>query len=298
MADQAGFHHVHTARGIICMVAGMGALTLSDAVVKWLTDGYPTGEIVFVRGIFVIIPLLMLSLRTGGLARLGSVDIRGQTLRALLFIVSVACFLSGLRYNSLALNVAIAFANPLFITALAPAMLGEHVGWRRWAAVLAGFAGVMVIVQPFGASINVYALLPLGAAFAGAFRDIITRQISRTDSSISMLFWSTLAVTLAGLSTVSFGDWQAPPMADFGLMVLTGFMSGLAHYLLIEAFVVAEAAVVAPFRYSALVWSVGLGWLLWDELPIATDWVGIVMLVASGLYILHRETARRKATAS
>ena len=86
-----------------------------------------------------------------------------------------------------------------------------------------------------------------------------------------------------------------PPLTDFGLMVLTGFMSGAAHYLLIEAFVVGEAALVSPFRYSALIWGVGLGYVLWEELPASSDWIGITLLVASGLYVLHREAVDRKA---
>ncbi|MEX2616758.1 MAG: DMT family transporter [Alphaproteobacteria bacterium] len=296
---EPGKYRINSGRGIACMVGGMGVLTASDAVVKWLTAGYPTGEIIFVRGLFVLIPILLICLRSGGgLAGLRVVNVRGQVLRAVMFIVSVFCFLTGLRYNPLALNVAIAFANPLFITALAPAMLGEHVGWRRWCAVLAGFAGVLIIVQPYGDVLNIYALLPLGAAAAGAFRDIVTRQISPTDSSASMLFWSTAAVSLAGLLTIAGGNWQAPPLSDFGWMVLTGVMSGIAHYLLIEAFVVAEAALVAPFRYSALLWGVALGYILWDELPAVHDWIGITLLVGSGLYIIHRQATLRKAAPS
>lgn len=291
----ASAYRSNSGRGIICMVIGMGVLTTSDAVVKWLTAGYPTGEIIFARGLFVVIPMVLWAIRTGALGQLRIVNVKGQGLRSLMFIISVFCFLTGLRYNPLALNVAIAFANPLFVTALAPAMLSEFVGWRRWAAVLVGFSGVVVIVQPFSATLNIYALFPLFAALAGAFRDLLTRQLSPTESSISMLFWSTGAVTVAGLSTSLLGGWQMPPIPELGLMILTGLMSGAAHYLLIEAFVAAEAAVVAPFRYSALIWGVALGYILWDELPAATDWIGIVMLVCSGLYILHRETALRKA---
>jgi drug/metabolite transporter (DMT)-like permease len=297
--SEPGKYRINSGRGIACMVGGMGVLTASDAVVKWLTAGYPTGEIIFVRGLFVLIPILLISLRAaGGLGGLRVVNFSGQAFRAVMFIISVFCFLTGLRYNPLALNVAIAFASPLFVTALAPSMLGEHVGWRRWAAVLAGFAGVVVIVRPFDDILNIYALLPLGAAAAGAFRDIITRRISNTDSTASMLFWSTAAVTLAGLLTASLGGWQTPSLADFGLMVLTGFMSGLAHYLLIEAFVVAEAALVAPFRYSALLWGVALGYILWDELPAVHDWIGITLLVGSGLYIIQRQAMSRKAAGS
>lgn len=294
MSDTGGYR-VHNSRGIFCMVVGMGLLTASDAVVKWLTDGYPTGQIIFIRGLFVVIPILLLTLRGSGLKTLRIVNFRGQGMRAAMFIISVFCFLTGLRYNALALNVAIAFASPLIVTALAPSILGEIVGWRRWTAVLTGFAGVIVIVQPFGDVLNVYALLPLGAAVAGAFRDIVTRRISTTDTSASMLFWSTGAVMLAGLLTFFSGDWPMPPLTDFGLMVLTGFMSGAAHYLLIEAFVVGEAALVSPFRYSALIWGVGLGYVLWEELPASSDWIGITLLVASGLYVLHREAVDRKA---
>ena len=296
---EPGKYRINSGRGIACMVGGMGVLTASDAVAKWLTEGYPTGEIIFVRGFFVLIPILMISLRSsGGLAGLRIVNFKGQGLRAGMFILSVFCFLTGLRYNPLALNVAIAFANPLFITALAPSMLGETVGWRRWCAVLAGFAGVVVIVKPFGDVLNIYALLPLGAAAAGAIRDILTRKISPTESSASMLFWATAAVSLAGFTTIAGGNWQMPPLPDFVLMVLAGLLAGTAHYLLIEAFVVAEAALVAPFRYSALLWGVALGYILWDELPAVHDWIGIALLVGSGLYIIHRQAVGRKAAHS
>ena len=294
MSDELGYRR-HTGRGIACMIAGGGLLTISDGFVKWLTDGYPVTQIIVMRGAFILLPMLILAWRLGKFSSLRVTRPAWQALRAVLFTASVFLFLNGLRFNPLAINTAIAFASPLIITALAAPLLGESVGWRRWNAVLIGFCGVLVIVRPVGDSINLYALLPLGTAVTGAFQDIITRRISDTESALSVLLCSTILVMLVASGFAVDGSWRLPTPFDFGLLVLTGLLSGAAHYLLIETFVLAEAAVVAPFRYSALIWGLLIGFLVWGDLPTESDWFGIFLIVGSGIYIIHRESKRRSA---
>ncbi|MDD9929310.1 MAG: DMT family transporter [Rhodospirillaceae bacterium] len=283
--------------GIACTVAGAGLLTTSDGFVKWLTDGYPVTQIIVIRGAFILLPMVLLAWRLGKLDTLRVRRPGWQLLRALLFTASVFLFLNGLRFNPLAINTAIAFASPLIITALAVPLLGETIGWRRWAAVLVGFGGVLAIVRPFGEAINLYALLPLACAVTGAFQDIITRRISDTESALSVLLCSTIVTMIAAACFMFDGTWRMPDAVDFGLLVMTGLLSGAAHYLLIETFVRAEAAVVVPFRYTALVWGLAIGFVVWGDIPSGLDWLGILLIVGSGIYIVHREALRRRASA-
>ena len=294
MTEASGYR-TRTGAGIVCMIIGAGLLTTSDGVVKWLAGGYPISQIIVLRGAFILLPMFILAWRMGKLRSL-RVSKRGpQMLRAILFTGSVFLFLNGLRFNPLAINTAVAFASPLIITALAAPFLGESIGWRRWSAVLVGFFGVLIIVQPFDDSINIYVLLPLGAAFTSACQDIVTRRMSDTESALSVLLCSTVLVMLVAACFAFAGNWRLPTMMDFALLVLTGLLSGAAHYLLIETFVLVEAAIVAPFRYSALIWGLLIGFLVWDHLPSRLNWLGICLIVGSGIYIIHRESGRRKA---
>ena len=275
-------------KGIALMVAGSGLITVSDAVIKWLTAGYSVGELLFIRGLFMFLPIALLVWKAGGPAVLRVKSWPGQLLRATTVIGSSFFFVTGLRHLPLADTTALAFAGPLFVTALAPVLLGERVGWRRWAAVLVGFAGVLVIARPTGPVLDPAILVPLGAALTGAFRDLLTRRLSATESSLSILVVSTAVVTLSGLATLPLG-WTAPKWTDLGLMAFSGMILGLAHYLIIEALRVAEAAAVVPFKYSTLLWAVVLGAVVFGHMPDGGMLVGAALIVASGLYILHRE---------
>ncbi|MBT6119665.1 MAG: DMT family transporter, partial [Rhodospirillaceae bacterium] len=205
-----------------------------------------------------------------------------------------ALFVTGLNVMPFADAVAMTLAGPLFLTALAVPILGEPVGWRRWTAVGIGFIGVLIMVRPGGEAMRLVAIFPLAAALAGAVRDLITRRMSRSESSLAMLFWTTAIVTMGGLTTLPFG-WVPPRIDDLGLLIATGFMLASAHYLFIEAFRLAQAAVIAPFKYTNLVWAVIIGLIVWGDLPDAWVFTGAALVVASGLYILHREAVRRRA---
>ena len=280
-------------RGIAYTILGGALLTTNDAVLKWLTGDYPVGQIMFVRGMFVFLPIALLVWRAGGIDALRINSIRGQSLRAVFAFTSGFLFITGLAFLPLADAIAITFAGPLFITALAPPLLGEHVGWRRWSAVLIGFAGVMVMIRPGAGAVQWAALLPLAASLSGAFRDLMTRRMAATETSISIMGFTNAAVVLAGLSTWPFG-WVPLVPGDVGLMALSGMLVGGAHFLLIERYRWAEAALVAPFKYTNMIWAVAFGFAVWGDLPDTWTVIGVAVVIGSGLFIVRREATRKK----
>ena len=276
-------------RAVICMLCGAALLTLNDALVKSLTKAYPVGELLFVRGFFILPWIALLAWRAGGLETLRVHNVTGQGLRAVCVIASSFLFISGLARLPLADAVAVAFTGPLFITAMAPLMLGEQVGWRRRLAVLGGFTGVLFIVRPGGDVLQWAVLFPLGAALCGGMRDLITRRISQTETSVAVLMVTTLAVMAAGLATAPFG-WAPLDPAHLWTFACSGVLVAGAHYLMIEAFRLGEAALVAPFKYTSMVWAVLFGFLIFGDLPDVWTLAGAGIVILAGLYILRRET--------
>ncbi|MDA0664312.1 MAG: DMT family transporter [Proteobacteria bacterium] len=281
-------------RGIAYMVLALLLLTLADAATKWLGDTLPVWQIVCLRAVFIFIPVGILVARTGGLASLRVHDRRGLALRVFYYIGSTTLIATSMILLPLADAATLLFAGPLFVTALAPIMLGEHIGWRRWVAVLVGFVGVVIMMRPTPEAMQPLALVPILAALFSTFRDIVTRRISATESTNAIMVWSTLGLVIAGLATIPFG-WVAVGWVDLALLALAGILGGIAHILMVEAFRVAEAALVSPFKYSAVIWAVALGYFIWGTVPDQFILVGGSFVIASGLYILHRETRRKKS---
>ncbi|MDX1528635.1 MAG: DMT family transporter [Gammaproteobacteria bacterium] len=276
------------AAGIACMLSGVALLTLSDAAAKWFTADYPVGQVVSIRALFILALILLISAARNRLSELRVRSYRAHLLRGGFACASTLLFVMGLSLLPLADAIAVTFAGPLFITALAPLILLERVGWRRWLAVLVGFAGVLLMVRPSGDYARLAVLLPLGAALSGSLRDLVTRRISIGESSTAILFSTNAIVLCAGVIFFP-AEWRLPDVADFVLMGLAGGLMGAAHYLHIEAFRLAEAAVIAPFKYTNMVWGVLFGFVIWGQLP--DRWVvgGSLVVIASGLYIFYRE---------
>ncbi len=281
-------------RAVICMLVGVALLAFNDGLVKSLTVHYPTGQILFIRGLFVLPWIFLLTLHGGGLHRLRINNFRGQSVRAVCVIASSFLFVSGLVYLPLADAIAAAFTGPLFITAMAPLMLGERVGWRRWLAVVAGFVGVVFMVRPGTDAIQWAILFPLGAALFGGMRDLITRRISRSETSVAVLLVTTAVVMLAGLTTAPFG-WSALSTSHLWKFAASGLLVAGSHYLMIEAFRLGEAAMVAPFKYSSVLWGVLFGFLLFGDLPDLWTLTGAAIVIVAGLYILRREMQLKRS---
>ncbi len=275
-------------RGMACMMGGGLLLTMNDGLVKWVSGDFQVGQILAIRGGVAVMLILAVLWARDELHIFRVTYPKAQLIRAVLMIASTFLFVNGLRLMPLAENVAIAFVGPIFVTALAPVLLSERVGWRRWSAVLVGFLGVLVILRPGAGGLHWAALLPAGAALCGACRDLLTRGISQGEASGTTLFYSTLGVALAGAVMAPFG-WQTPALGDLGLLAVAGLLLSAAHFLHIETFRFAEAAVVAPFKYSSLLWAMAIGYLIWGDIPDNRTLLGAALLIGSGLYIYHRE---------
>lgn len=284
-------------RAVVCMLTGVALLSLNDGLIKSLTGDYPVGQLLFVRGLFVLPWILLIALHAGGLHQLRIRNLNGQAVRAVCVIASSFLFVTGLSFLPLADAIAAAFTGPLFVTAMAPVVLGERVGWRRWLAVLVGFAGVIFMVRPGSDAIQWAILFPLGAAMFGGMRDLITRRISRSETSVAVLLVTTSVVMLAGLTTAPFG-WKAIDVTHLWTFAASGLLIAGAHYQMIEAFRQGEAALVAPFKYSSVLWAVLFGFLLFGELPDLWTISGAAIVCLAGLYILRREVSHLRAEKS
>ncbi len=276
------------------MVGGSAILIINNAIMKWLTGTYPVGELLFIRGVFIFVPVAFLAWHAGGWHTLRIGNAQNQFIRAAMTAAATFLIVYSLKLLPLADVTAITFAGPIFITALAVILLGETVGWRRWVAVCIGFAGVVIMIRPTGAFFQWAALLPVGVAAIGGLRDILTRRMSGSETAESMLCYTTIGVALSGLATAPFSNWIMPSATHLLMMALAGLLFGFAHYLLIQAFRCGEAAVVAPFKYSEMLWAVIAGYLIWGHLPDAWIGFGSVLVIGSGLYIAEREAAARK----
>ncbi len=284
----------NTLKGIGLLVAGCAFLIASDAVSKWLSQTYPVGQIISLRNVFVLIPILLVAWRTNSLMKLQPHSWTAQSGRAFFHVTAAALFVTSVSLLPLADVHAIGFSGPIIIAALAPWLLGEHVGWRRWCAILVGFGGVLIMLRPTGASFQLIGLVPLAATLCASLRDIVTRRMSRTETSLAMLFFSSLAVILGGLTTLPF-DWKPLTLTSLALFALNGLVNGSAHFLIIESYRVAEAAVVSPFKYSTLLWATLFGYILWGHVPDQWILIGTIPVIGSGLYIVHRERITARA---
>ena len=273
------------------MVVSLLFFMSSDTVSKWLTQDYPVGEIIFVRSFFIYVPIMaVLYFRRESLTLRAS-NWRMHALRSGLFVASTFIILNSVKLLPLADVIAFLHSAPLIIAALSVPLLGERVGWHRWAAVMAGFVGVLIMARPTPEAFQVAALVPLAGAVATSLRDIVTRRMSATEPSSAILAWSTAGLILAAACTLPFA-WKTPDAAGLALMALSGVLTGIAHFLMIEAYRLAQAAVVAPFKYTSIPWGVLFGWLVWGDLPDLWILTGGAIVVGAGLYLLHRETRR------
>ncbi len=275
-------------KGIGAMVAGMAFLTMSDAVSKYLVQSHPIGQVMCLRQAACLLFVLVVVMRGPGLAGLRPRNVPIQILRGVVFIGSGYLIVWSLSVLPLPTVTAITFSGPIMIALMSAPLLQERVSPALWAATALGFVGVLIILRPGGTSFSLSLLIPVAAAFASSVRDILSRILARTESSISILFWSSLVLMAGTALTAPFG-WNSVSPLGWALFLLAGFVNFCAHLLLIESFRLARAAVVAPFKYTSLLWSVVLGYLIWGDMPDGWIWLGSAILVASGLWIARAQ---------
>ena len=279
--------------GILCMMGGALALTINDGMAKYLTETYPVGQVMALRGTFILCLLIFLFISARKKLNLKIYSWRNNFYRAAAMTGSTFCFITGLSYLPIADAIAIAFAAPLLTTLLAVFCLRERVGLHRWVAIFFGFIGVIIIVQPTNDAFKVAALAPLGAAFFGAIRDVITRKITSSESSFTILLTSMFLITLAGYLTFPLG-WSEFQVEHIWLFLCSSILVGVAQYLMIEAFRLGEVGLISPFKYSSLLWAVIIGFIVWGDIPGYFVLVGATILIISGVYLLRGEKNLKK----
>ncbi|MEM7443640.1 MAG: DMT family transporter [Pseudomonadota bacterium] len=283
------------ARGIGLYVLAILLLASMDAVIKWLSSDYSTQQIVFFRAVFGLIPLMTILAVRRAFRDLRTRRLGGQIGRGLLSACAAICFFYAFGQMPLADAYAIAFASPLFVTALSVPILGERVGVHRWGAVAVGFIGILVVLRPGQTGLDQFLTLGALAALMGTFffslSVVLIRRMTRTETNAALVFYAALVTIVVSGAALPFG-FAWPNAVDFGLLALVGFLGGMGMILVTDAFRSAPVAVLAPFEYTAMIWAVVYGYSIWGDLP--DGWVlgGAAILVGSGLYILHRETRR------
>jgi len=286
--------HPHLA-GIALMLGGMFLFTLNDALGKWLVSDFSVGQILAIRSLAALLILLPYVWNKGLLPSLFRLERPGlQALRVLLVIAEVGLFYLAVRHLPLADVFMFYLASPVFVTLLSALLLNEKVGAARWTAVSVGFAGVVLIFPPSAAALTLPALMALAGSFSLALMMILARNL-RASNGFHLITLQTSGVALAGIATMPWG-WTMPSPLQFSLICLLGLVATTAHFMLIHAVKLAPANVVAPFQYSAIVWAMALGYLVWGDVPTVKALLGAVLIVGAGLAIFfYEDRAQRQA---
>lgn len=277
--------------GISITVIGGLCFAVQDAGIKWLTAEIAVLQVLFLRSLFGIVFLSASTIFTGERISL-KVD-RPWLLatRTGINILSWVLFFYGLKYLPLATAVALFFSFPLFLAIISVPLLGETVGMRRILAIIVGFIGVLLITNPV-AGFSIPALLMLGAALGWAIVAGLTRILGEKENTSTLLFY-TLAGFVFILLVPQYWIWDTVKLDDYLLITGVAFFGVIAQFAVTKAYTIASPSLIAPFEYTALIWSAGLGYLVWNDIPDAYAISGAVLIIGSGVYIIHRETLQR-----
>lgn len=282
--------------GSAFMVGAMALFTFNDAIVKVLGQSLPIVEVILLRGAFTVVLIGALIAFTVGLASFSKLNKPIIWWRALCEVGATYCFLTGLQHVELANAAAILSALPLAVTIGSVLFLNEKVGWRRWSAIAVGFIGVLLIVRPGLEAFNIYSINILAAVVFAAARDLVTKQAPKDISSLSLTFSTAIAITVSGaFATFFFAEFKPPTNTEIGWLFASALLLSAAYFFIVSAMRVGEVAIVAPFRYTNLLWAIGLGIIIFDE---KLDWVtllGSAIIAATGIYTLYRERVRIQA---
>lgn len=279
-------------RGIAYITIGVALLSTMDAVAKWLvTHDVSVIQILALRSM-IIVPALYLVFK----ARKQVSDLKPKQLKlhacrgAIGFIAPLSFFL-GIKHLPLTDAVVLFFSSTFLITIFSIIFLGEKVGIHRWASVIAGFVGVTIVATPQGGGeLSGYLLILLGST-TYAILFVSGRYLSATESVASLVFSFNASVGIISLMLLPW-FWQPIGVADVSWLVLLALLAGTGHYFMTLSFSVSEASLVAPFEYTAILWAIGFDVLVWQTLPTLTTCAGAMIIICSGLYIVHRERLR------
>lgn len=279
-----------TTRGMLAILLATLLFICMDTTAKALMQRLPVAEVIWAR--FASQTLLMVLIFLPSLRqRLRTQHLGLQIARSAMLFCATCFFFSGLYFMELAENVAIFEIAPLLITVLSAIILREHVGPRRWMAVMIGLIGALIIIRPGMDVFQLASLLPMAAAFCFASYQIATRYLGADEPIWTTMLYTTGVGTLLGSLALPF-VWQTPELADLGLMTIFGLFGMAGHFCLVYALTQAPASVLAPFNYAGFVWAAAMGFLVFAEVPDAITLLGAAIIIGAGVYVWHRERVR------
>lgn len=286
---------MNTFAGIGLKVLSALVFTVMTALVKILATDYPTGQIVFSRSLFALVPLTaMLVAQRQFPAALRTARPFGHVLRGVFGGASMSLGFAAVAFLPLPDVVALGYAAPLMTLAMAPFLLGEKVGIYRWSAVALGLAGVLLILSPHlgaGATADgagTGAALALLGALGTSIAMIQVRRLTITETNGAIVFYFSLVTTALGLATLPFG-WEMPDTKGAALLVCIGLMGGVGQILLTQSYRLAPASTIAPFDYTTMLWALGIGFAVFGEVPAPVVFVGAAIVMAAGIFVILRE---------
>lgn len=287
----------HALKAISLKVLSALVFAIMSALVRFLGEKYPVGQIVFFRSAFAILPVVLIyAWRKELAAAVRTARPAGHITRGVMSILSMFCNFSALARLPIVDATAISFVAPLITVALASILLKERVRIYRWSAVLAGLLGILVMLAPHfdpalhvaGATSTLGIALAVTGAASSAASVIQTRRLTESETTSSIVFYFSLICALAGLSTWPFG-WVTPTWPQLVALAAIGLCGGLGHIFLTESYRLAPASVVAPFDYTAMIWVFLLGYFFFNELPSLYVLAGTCIIAGAGLFVIWRE---------
>lgn len=279
-----------TARGIAIVVAAQAIFAVTDALQKLVMETAPIMTVVWSRFVVFIVLLAPFMLRHPAHLQRSS-ERRVLVLRSCLLLGATLFMAVALNRLPLATATALMFVSPFIVTVLAIPLLGESVGWRRWMGIAIGFGGMLVIVRPGAGAVGWDALFVLGSTLCWSFGVIVTRQLGGRIDAMTILIWQAV-VGFVVCAPLAYASWTPLGMRDTGLLILNGALNLVAQFMTIRALQMAPASAIAPVNYTLIVWASVLGWLFFGTLPDRWTLIGAAVIIASGLYVWHRERVR------
>jgi len=277
------------------MIGAMGCFVVNDALVKYASQTMPPAQLIFVRGVMASVLVLSVAHAMGATRRIREIARGWVAVRAVIDAIATVLFLVSLFHLPLANATAINMASPLIITVLAALFLGERLGRSRWMAVGVGFLGVLLIIQPEGKAFNAYALVCLFSTVLLSVRDLVTRRVHAAVPSILVTLSNTVAVTLLAGGLTLFEGWRPFTGLELSLLAVVAVFLSSAYYLIVVSTRRGDLSLIAPFRYTAILFATVAGFVIWGDTPNALAWCGIALVIASGIYVLRVSRRARSA---
>jgi len=275
------------------MVASVIGFSIMDICVKWL-DYYPVGQVLFFRFFIGFIPIFFIIPKDKLFSFYKTSRPGLHAFRAICGALAIIALLYGLRELPLADVVSLTFGGPIFVTVASIFFLSEKVRIKRWSAVLLGFIGMLLIVQPAFIDLNYYYISPIIFCIFFACVAISVRSLSKTEGNYTIAFYFTSLCTILGLGSILFVDWIMPTKIDFLIFVVMALCGSIANLLLTQSYRLSEASLVTPIKYLSLVFAIVFGFLIWDEIPKFLTLLGAALVILSSLIIFVRESQLKK----